>query len=101
MSNMSEHKKRLEALGDYMIAAGLGNMLLKKDDLREDITYASRKAGAMDEAFKSTKVENPIRICALTELVLRYMDANRAGGRRWFYRPVAAAYAGHKGLYRK
>lgn len=101
VSNMSEHKKRLEALGDYMIAAGLGNMLLKKDDLREDITYASRKAGVTDEAFKSTKVENPIRICTLTELVLRYMDANRVGGRRWFYRPVAAAYAGHKGLYRK
>lgn len=100
VSNMSEHKKRLEALGDYMIAAGLGNMLLKKEDLREDITYGSRK-GVADEAFKSMKVENPIRICTLTELVLRYMDASRAGGKRWFYRPVAAAYAGHKGLYRK
>jgi hypothetical protein len=43
------------------------------------------------------KVENAMRTCTLMELVLRYMDVKRIGEKRWFYRPVAAFYAGHIG----
>jgi hypothetical protein len=36
----------------------------------------------------------------LIELILRYMDVVRLQDKRWFYRPVEAYFAGHKGSVR-
>ena len=80
VSTMKDHVDKLVHLGMYMRGAGIGDF-----DLREDTLYGSRK------------VSGAGRVCILMELVLRYMDLCKIGGRRWFYRPVAAAYTGHKG----
>jgi hypothetical protein len=80
VSTMKDHIDKLVHIGLYLHTIGMGDL-----DLREDTLYGSRK------------VSGAARICVLMELVLRYMDLSGAGGRRWFYRPVAAAYTGHKG----
>lgn len=75
-------------LGYYMKSNGLPELQLSEARLKE-----SRS----DETYGSMKVENAMRTCTLMELVLRYMDVKRIGEKRWFYRPVAAFYAGHIG----
>lgn len=40
---------------------------------------------------------NSVRACALKDLLLRYLDAKRVSGKRWFYRPVASLKTKHKG----
>lgn len=40
--------------------------------------------------------KNSTRACTLLDLVLRWMDLRRIGGKRWFYRPLEAALLGHK-----
>jgi hypothetical protein len=40
---------------------------------------------------------NSVRACALKDLLLRYLDAKKVGGKRWFYRPVASLKTKHKG----
>jgi hypothetical protein len=46
-------------------------------------------------------VKNSIRACALTDIALRFMDELHVGGKRWFYRPLASFYTGHRGILRK
>lgn len=75
-------------MGYYMKSSGLPDLQLSEARLKE-----SRS----DEMYGSIKVENAIRTCTIMELVLRYMDVKRIGEKRWFYRPVAAFYAGHIG----
>jgi Type III restriction enzyme, res subunit len=40
--------------------------------------------------------KNSTRACTLLDLVLRWMDLKRVGGKRWFYRPLEAKLLGHK-----
>ncbi len=40
---------------------------------------------------------NSVRACALKDLLLRFLDAKKVGGKRWFYRPVASLKTRHKG----
>ena len=40
---------------------------------------------------------NSVRACALKDLLLRYADAKKLSGKRWFYRPVASLKTKHKG----
>lgn len=75
-------------MGYYMKSNGLPDLQLSESRLKE-----SRS----DEMYGSIKVENAMRTCTIMELVLRYMDIKRIGEKRWFYRPVAAFYAGHIG----
>lgn len=75
-------------LGYYMKSSELPELQLSEARLKE-----SRS----DEMYGSMKVENAMRTCTLMELVLRYMDVKRIGEKRWFYRPVAAFFAGHIG----
>jgi len=65
-----------------------------------------RTAGKPDLELKATvvmaglrKVENAVRGCTLMELVLRYMDAERINGLRWFYRAAEARALGHRGIF--
>lgn len=88
VSNTTSHMMKLIHLGLYMASKGLSDM-----NLREAKFYESRK----DDIYGTLEVKNATRICALMELVLRYMEVQRVGGRHWFYRPVAAYYSGHRG----
>ena len=45
-------------------------------------------------------IENSTRACTLLDIVLRYMDALRIQGKRWFFRPVQAFYMGHTSSFR-
>jgi len=47
--------------------------------------------------FGSIKNTNSFQLCAITDIFLRLMDAQRFRGKRWFFRPVAAVVSGHKG----
>jgi hypothetical protein len=51
------------------------------------------------QPFKTRQFENAIRACALKDIVLRWIDffQRRRGGKRYFFRPVAALKSGHKG----
>ena len=71
---------------------------MKSNGLPElQLSEARLKESRSDETYGSMKVENAMRTCTIMELVLRYMDVKRIGEKRWFYRPVAAFYAGHIG----
>jgi hypothetical protein len=49
--------------------------------------------------FKTRTFENAVRACALKNIILRMIDflQVKTGGRRYFYRPVAALKSEHKG----
>jgi len=51
------------------------------------------------QLFKTRQFENAIRACALKDIILRWVDyfQRKKGGKRFFYRPVAALKTGHKG----
>ena len=80
VSSIDMHIKKLVKIGDYQRA-------IEKSDL--DLTDAILQS--------SRGLANSSRICTLMEIVLRYLDITRSGGRRWFYRPVSAYYTGHRG----
>jgi hypothetical protein len=46
------------------------------------------------------EIRNSIRLCTLMDLVLRYMDEEKIGKKKWFFRPIMSFYTGHKGLFR-
>ena len=69
----------LEQLGVILVSKGQPDM-----DLRPDMIGHKRQLSAAGS-------------CIIMELVLRYMDAIRLDGRRWFYRPVNAKILGHNG----
>jgi hypothetical protein len=51
------------------------------------------------QPFKTRQFENAIRACALKDIILRWIDylQRKKGGKRFFFRPVAALKTGHKG----
>jgi hypothetical protein len=83
VSNVSGHRKKLTELGDILARYSGGN--------RFDLTDA-----ILSGARKLTGAPN---FCALTEIVMRWMDKRRSmyGGLRYFYRPVSSYYSKHKG----
>lgn len=46
--------------------------------------------GMNDASLGSRPIRNSIRVCTVSNLVLRYMDKARTDGKRWFYRPLEA-----------
>jgi hypothetical protein len=56
---------------------------------------------SMDALTGERKFENQERICALTDIVLRFMDKKKLENKRWLYRPIASKIVGHKGRYEK
>jgi hypothetical protein len=58
-----------------------------------------REKGAPDLELTRTNVKSLLaaQCCIVLELVLRYMDASKFDGKRWFYRPVLARILGHLG----
>lgn len=41
------------------------------------------------------RIQNSVRVCTVSDLVLRYMDKIHLEGKRWFYRPLEATLHGH------
>lgn len=46
----------------------------------------------------SIEIKNTTRGCTFLDLVLRYMNKLRVGGKQWFFRPIASYFSGHRGL---
>ena len=80
VSNVQGHLAKLVLLGNALRTAGKPDL-----ELRKEVMEGTRK------------IISSVRICMLMDLVLRYLDAQRFGGVRWFYRPLAAFKVGHKG----
>jgi len=56
------------------------------------------KVGAKKIEFAPEEISNANRGCTILDLLLRYMDIVEIGKKRWFFRPLAAYYSGHRGL---
>jgi hypothetical protein len=82
-TNMTGHIANLDQLGDL-----LEQYTENRFDLTRNVLIITRK------------IKNSRRACVLMDIVLRYMDAAGMDGKRWFYRPVEAAYIGYKGTFR-
>jgi len=77
-SNMVDKKNFVKRLGD--ILKMMGSIDLDLDD----------------RIFMGTRpIRGATRLCLVTEFALRFMDAIRLNGQRWFYRPVSAFLSGH------
>ncbi len=83
VSNASDHRKKLIRLGAILTAARMHNLNLTENLLTS-------------EPDDADKLKNVAQLCALMDLVLRYMDKRRVLGRRWFYRTVEANIFGHQ-----
>ena len=88
VSNASDHRKKLVRLGTILSAARLHNLNLTE-------------ALLTDEPDDADKLKNVAQLCALMDLVLRYMDKMKVLGKRWFYRSVEANIYGHRMAARK
>ena len=83
VSNMTGHVAKLIQLGDVLRSEGQHDL-----DLNGNMIRIERP------------IQNSTRACTLLDLVLRYMDAARIQGKRWFFRPVQAFYMGHASSFR-
>jgi hypothetical protein len=80
---MTGHITNLVEIGDILKAAGKTDF-----DLNRGIIVGTRK------------IKNSTRACTLMNLLIRFLDAERLQGKRWFFRAVQALYIGHKGSFR-
>jgi hypothetical protein len=80
VSASSEYFKKLIETGKDLVKYGHDAMGLDKDHL-----------------YAQDEIVNNKRACTVLELTLRYMDKLKLGGKRWFFRPLAAYYSGHRG----
>ena len=80
---MTGHITNLIELGDILKANGKSDF-----DLNRGIIVGTRK------------IKNSTRACTLMNLLIRFLDADKVQGKRWFFRPVQALYTGHKGVFR-
>jgi hypothetical protein len=79
ITQISAHFEHLNSIGVMLQNAGLPNF------------------GMTKEGFVGTrKFENSTRACSLKNVILRWMDLMAVGGRRWFYRPIAAYKSNHR-----
>ena len=69
--------KLLEKFGETLRASG-------KSDL-----------GMNDVELSRRRIANSVRICTVSDLVLRYMDKIALNNKRWFYRPLEAKLHNH------
>jgi len=83
VSARTGHMSTLLYLGMKLEEAELSDF-----DLNNDMLYSRRK------------IQGSTNLCILMNLTLRFMDIHNISNVRWFYRPVAAYYCGHKGINR-
>lgn len=127
VSTISFHIRMLKDIAKLMEADGYPTFILKDEYLDEkaikrrqenEAKEAAKAAGKKFEKemilppvratqyakkgkhlFKTRTFENAVRACALKNIILRMIDflQVKTGGRRYFYRPVAALKSDHKG----
>jgi len=122
VSTIAFHIRMLKDIGVLMAAEGYPKLILTEEylDEKERIKVAKKAAkdagrkyepGAAEpirvgefarkgkQPFKTRQFENAIRACALKDIILRWIDylQRKKGGKRFFFRPVAALKTGHKG----
>lgn len=84
ITQISFHLTDLVTLGNALAAASLPRM------------------GFTLEEFKGPrKFQNSVRACSLKNIILRWMDFMKVGGKRWFLRPIAAYKSNHRELLEK
>ena len=76
-SKIAYELKLLEKFGESLRAGGQPDLGLSADGLAQ------------------RRIQNSVRICTVCDLVQRFMDKTRIGGKRWFYRPLEAKLYGH------
>jgi hypothetical protein len=130
VSTISYHITDLKAIALLLEYEGYPKLILTEDVLdekarrrkeKEEAKLAGRKlppvvvehkvCGSREPNAKGTRsFENSTRACALKDIVLRWLDAmirnkgdpaGGGGGRRYFYRPIAAAKTKHVGTVAK
>lgn len=79
-----------------------GNVSTTRDHRNKiDSIFAAIEARGLGRwSREEVNLENSVRACTFLELLLRWVDSVRLDGKMWFYRPVQARQAGHKGLFR-
>jgi hypothetical protein len=121
VSTIAFHIRMLKDIAGLMEAEGYPKFILteqyldekaSKKKAKEDAKTAGQKYVATDpvrtgvysllkggKPFKTRSFENAVRACALKDIILRWIDImqQRKGGKRFFYRPIAALKSGHKG----
>jgi hypothetical protein len=83
VSTMTGHIANLVQIGDILKNSGKSDF-----DLNRGVILGSRK------------IKNSTRACALMDIIIRYLDADKVQNKKWFFRPVIAYYTGHKGTFR-
>jgi hypothetical protein len=90
-------KKKLERGARCSIDSNISYQIGKLVELGQVLSAMKMPTLDLDD-HTLTKVrpfKNSTRACTLLDLVLRWMDLKRVGGKRWFYRPLEAALLGH------
>jgi hypothetical protein len=80
-SNVSEHRRLGVAIGDKI-----------RESLQTDLGLSKSRL---------EDLKNSIRICTTLDLALRFADEMHLQEQKWFYRPIPANKAGHKGTVAK
>ena len=112
ISTISYHITMLKEISELLVASGLPRFILTEDILDEKtrkkaerkVAAAAGKKVVVEARRPGRTFENAVRACALKDIMLRFMDImgkKQEGGRRYFYRPVAALKTGHKGAVQK
>jgi hypothetical protein len=83
VSTISDHRIKVVMLGRILLDATGSNLDLTSHKMIEE-----------------RKVNNSNQMCTLMDITLRYMDAMKIQGKRWFFRPVASVMTGHLGTFR-
>jgi hypothetical protein len=116
VSTIAFHIRMLKDIAGLMEAEGYPKFILTEEYLDEKARKKSAKTAGQKAAaepvrtgeyslmkggkpFKTRSFENAVRACALKDIILRWIDImqRRKGGKRFFYRPIAALKSGHKG----
>ena len=111
ISTISYHIQMLKEISNMLAAEGYPRFILVENILDEKARRKREKDEAKAAGVKGVAAikranrtfENAVRACALKDIILRFMTILNAakGGRRYFYRPIAALKSGHKGTVMK
>jgi hypothetical protein len=84
------HVKKLISIGDILEKGGHSRFMLTSEAIKA-------ASGAAKSKAYNRKLKNVPRLCALMNIILRFIDILRIGDKRYFYRPIASIKGGHKG----
>jgi hypothetical protein len=102
VSNMGEHRPRVQILHDAGRSSDLASLMLPDDDASWEPVEKGAKFGA-DEAGPPFHLKDLTHrpLCLYMEFLTRLFDARRLDGRRWFLNAIESSYSGLKGTAKK